>query len=42
MPPVSGNRAATTEFLERLERDTTLGRLAEELAEDLAEFSVAG
>jgi len=32
MPPQSRNRAATTVFLERLEQDATLGRIAEELS----------
>ncbi|HEX5336588.1 MAG TPA: DUF2231 domain-containing protein [Propionicimonas sp.] len=32
MPPDRGNRAATTVFLERLEQDATLGRLAAKLS----------
>jgi hypothetical protein len=32
MPPTSGNRAAATVVLERLEQDATLGRLAGELS----------
>ncbi len=42
MPPTSGNRAATTVFLERLERDATLGRLAEELAPPFEAFLGSG